>query len=57
MLLGLDAYQRQGLGRRLTAAAVNWLLQSGLSSMLVWVLADNPSRAFYGALGGRYVAE
>jgi GNAT superfamily N-acetyltransferase len=53
----LAAYQRQGLGRQLTRAAVNGLLQHGLSSMLVWVLAANPSRAFYAALGGQQVAE
>jgi hypothetical protein len=25
--------------------------------MLVWVLADNPSRGFYEQMGGRYVME
>jgi GNAT superfamily N-acetyltransferase len=35
----LAAYQRQGLGRQLTRAVVNGLLQHGLPSMLVWVLA------------------
>ncbi|NOT55046.1 MAG: GNAT family N-acetyltransferase [Deltaproteobacteria bacterium] len=53
----LAAYQRHGLGRQLTQAVVTGLLQHGLSSMLVWVLADNPSRAFYEALGGQYVTE
>jgi len=52
----LAAYQRQGVGQQLTRAVVNGLLRHGLSSMLVWVLADNPSRAFYEALGGQYVA-
>jgi GNAT superfamily N-acetyltransferase len=53
----LAAYQRQGQGRRLTGAVVNWLLHHELASMLVWVLAANPTRAFYEALGGQQVAE
>jgi GNAT superfamily N-acetyltransferase len=53
----LAAYQRQGLGRQLMRATVNGLLQHGLPSMLVWVLAANSSRAFYEALGGQQVAE
>ncbi len=28
-----------------------------MTSMKVWVLADNPFRAFYEALGGKYVSE
>src|SRR5215510_9715408 len=35
----LALYQRQGLGRHLTLAVVQRLLQCGLPSMLVWVLA------------------
>jgi GNAT superfamily N-acetyltransferase len=53
----LPAYQRQGLGRQLMRAVANGLLHHGLPSMLVWVLAANPSHAFYEALGGQYVAE
>jgi len=53
----LDRYQRQGIGRQLTMAVVNRLLHEGFSSMLVWVLAANPSRAFYAALGGQRVDE
>jgi GNAT superfamily N-acetyltransferase len=53
----LAPYQRQGLGRRLTLAVVQRLLQCGLSSMLVWVLAANPGRAFYATLGGQHVDE
>ena len=49
--------QRQGLGRRLTMAVVQRLLQCGLPSMLVWVLARNPGRAFYATLGGQHVDE
>jgi GNAT superfamily N-acetyltransferase len=53
----LAPYQRQGLGRRLTMAVVQRLLQCGLPSMLVWVLAANPGRAFYAMLGGQQVDE
>jgi len=53
----LAPYQRQGLGRRLTMAVVQRLLQCGLSSMLVWVLAANPGRAFYATLGGQQIYE
>jgi hypothetical protein len=47
--------QRHGLGRRLSATVVQQLIQVGMTSLLVWVLADNPARKFYEALGGRYV--
>jgi len=53
----LAAYQRQGLGRQLTGAVVKKLRHCGWSSMLVWVLAANPCRAFYEALGGQSVRE
>ena len=53
----LAPYQRQGLGRRLTMAVIQRLLQCGLPSMLVWVLAANPGRAFYATLGGQQVDE
>lgn len=33
------------------------LAADGLKSMLVWVLADNQSRRFYEALGGRFVTQ
>ena len=33
------------------------LTQKGYRSALVWVLADNPARYFYQAMGGRVVAE
>jgi GNAT superfamily N-acetyltransferase len=50
----LADYQRRGIGRQLTAAVAARLLQQGMASMLVWVLADNrPARAFYERLGGQ----
>ncbi len=53
----LEAYQRQGLGARLTAAVVDHFLAAGYTSMLVWVLALNPSRRFYERIGGTLVRE
>lgn len=49
--------QRQGIGRQLVAAIVQRLLEQGIDSLLIWVLADNSSRAFYEALGGQWVQE
>jgi GNAT superfamily N-acetyltransferase len=51
----LDAYQRQGLGRRLIQALVRSLLDVGISSLLLWVIDANPGRYFYEALGGKRV--
>jgi len=49
----LDSHQRQGAGKRLTLAVAGALAQAGFQAMLVWVLAENPSRLFYEKLGGR----
>jgi GNAT superfamily N-acetyltransferase len=51
----LDQYQRQGVGRQLTVRLVKRLIQEGMTSLLVWVLAVNPSRKFYEVLGGQQV--
>ena len=51
----LDAYQRQGLGQRLFFQVVERLLALQLTSMLIWVLAENPARRFYEKLGGELV--
>lgn len=53
----LQTAQRGGTGRRLISAVANWLADSGHQSMMVWVLADNPSRRFYEKLGGVAIAE
>ena len=49
--------QHRGLGRQLTQAIARRLVNASISSMLVWVLAGNPGRAFYEALGGQYLFE
>jgi GNAT superfamily N-acetyltransferase len=53
----LEAWQRQGIGRRLTLAVAGELRRRGCNSMLVWVLKDNPCRAFYERLGGALVGK
>jgi len=49
----LPGHQRRGVGRALTGLVAERLIQLGLGSMLVWVLADNPWRRFYDTLGGQ----
>lgn len=49
----LEAYQGQGRGRALVDAVMRALREAGHEGLLAWVLADNPSRRFYEALGGR----
>ncbi len=51
----LETYQRQGIGRKLIEKIAEKLSRSGLNSMLVWVLEDNPACQFYQALGGQQV--
>ncbi len=53
----LKEFQRMGIGRLLTAALVNRLIQIGLCSQLGWVLEMNPARRFYEALGGKIVSQ
>lgn len=51
----IEQYQRQSLGYELISAITVSLIESGIRSMLVWVLADNPAYRFYERLGGRQV--
>lgn len=53
----LEPFQGQGIGRQLTVALVRSLIEAGIPSLLLWVLAENPSRRFYEALGGQPVYE
>ncbi len=48
-------WQNQGIGRALLRASLRRLLAQGMDSAFLWVLADNPSRFFYEAMGGRRV--
>src|SRR5579864_6946505 len=53
----LHSVQRQRLGTTLVQHFVRELRARGFGSMAVWVLAANPFRKFYEALGGKVMAE
>jgi ribosomal protein S18 acetylase RimI-like enzyme len=48
-------WQNQGIGRRLLIALFRRLVATGRSTVIIWVLRENPSRFFYERLGGRLV--
>ena len=50
-------WQGQGLGRKLLATALEALAKEGHTGAMVWVLAANPSRFFYEAMGGERAGE
>lgn len=50
-------WQNRGLGRALLDAAFAGLRDAGHDGALAWVLAGNPSRYFYEAMGGRLLGE
>jgi GNAT superfamily N-acetyltransferase len=50
-------WQGQGLGRRLLATALEALAKEGHRGAMVWVLAANPARFFYEAMGGQRAGE
>lgn len=52
----LQAHQRHGFGAWLLRAASERLADLGFTSLKVWVLAGNPARAFYEALGAAPIA-
>jgi ribosomal protein S18 acetylase RimI-like enzyme len=49
------SHQRRGVGRMLMRVAAERLAAEGIHSLLIWVLAANPARKFYEALGGKLV--
>ena len=51
----LKSRQGSGVGRALVREVARHLVQSGMPSMLVWVLEANPYRRFYEKLGGTAV--
>lgn len=53
----LKKFQRKGIGRLLIKAIIKKFIESNVSSMILWTLQDNPSRLFYGHLGGKIVAK
>lgn len=53
----LKDYHGRGWGRQLFLAAAGRLALEGLNGLMLWVLAANPTRGFYEALGGRLLGE
>lgn len=53
----LANHQKQGIGRQLLAAIKQRLKARDFKKMLIWVLADNPSKHFYERTGGVLVRE
>lgn len=53
----LPDYQGQGGGRKLLSAAFARMVEHNVTSAMVWVLAVNPARFFYEAMGAKRVAE
>ncbi|TFD99804.1 GNAT family N-acetyltransferase [Jeotgalibacillus salarius] len=51
----LEAYQRQGLGKKLMAPLVEEMKTQGLKSMIVCVLEKNDSKLFYEVLGAEKI--
>lgn len=53
----LQAAQGRGVGRVLARAVAQRLAEQDMHAMIVWVLAENPARQFYAALGGQFLRE
>lgn len=52
-----EDWQGQGIGKLLLGSLFRRLREQGVHSSVLWVLAANPSRFFYEAMGGQRVAE
>ena len=46
-------FQNRGLGRRLLDALFRQLRSDGCDAVVLWMLADNPTRFFYEGMGGQ----
>ena len=57
MLYVLQDYQELGLGRGLLRALFASLRRHGMTRAMIWVVAQNPARFFYEAMGGTADAE
>lgn len=49
--------QGEGAGKALLMASFDWLITRDIDAVIVWVLAENPSRFFYEAMGGTRLGE
>jgi len=52
-----EKHQRKGCGRMLMSVAIQHLVKEGFTSVMLWVLRDNPACTFYERLGGVQIAE
>lgn len=50
-------WQGQGFGRQLLTALLKSQVEAGNKAAFLWVLAGNPTRFFYEAMGGQSVAQ
>lgn len=50
-------FQNQGIGEQLLAYLFREISERGMNTAVIWVLAANPSRFFYEAMGGKRVGE
>ena len=53
----LPDWQEQGIGRALLCGCLRVLGTAEIAAAYLWVLADNPSRFFYQAMGGKQISE
>ncbi|EON71816.1 GNAT family N-acetyltransferase [Lysinibacillus sphaericus] len=51
----IENYQGKGIGKQLVQTIIQCLRNSGMNSMLVFALADNPSKYFYEKLGASFI--
>lgn len=49
--------QNEGIGKALLMASLDWLISREVDAVIVWVLAENPARFFYEAMGGTRLGE
>lgn len=50
-------FTAQGIGSSLTSSIFRLFGKANYAGLVIWALADNPSRYFYDSLGGRVIAE
>ncbi|MGH6932304.1 MAG: GNAT family N-acetyltransferase [Dongiaceae bacterium] len=57
MLYVTPDWQDRGIGRALLRGCFQALFDAGIDGAFLWVLADNPARFFYEAMGGQRIGE
>ena len=49
-------HQNKGIGKKLLSELFKELTRKNINSAVIWVLANNPSRFFYEAVGGKLIS-